>query len=102
MEDKIQFINDEDFLFEVADFFKVFVDSTRIKILTSLYQGELCVADLAKKIGLSQSATSHQLAMLKSNRLVKFRRDARTLYYSLDDDHIIKIISLAIEHLKEK
>lgn len=92
----------EDFIFEIADFFKVFGDSTRIKILTSLYNKELCVADLAKEINLSQSATSHQLTMLKMNRLVKFRRQGTTLFYSLDDDHIIKIIKTAIEHLSEK
>ena len=92
----------DDFIFDVADFFKVFGDSTRIKILTSLYNKELCVADLAKEINLSQSATSHQLTMLKMNRLVKFRRQGTTLFYSLDDDHIIKIIKMAVEHLKEK
>ena len=100
--DKISLDLNEDFIFDIADFFKVFGDSTRIKILIALYNQELCVADLAKEIGLSQSATSHQLTMLKMNRLVKFRRQGTTLFYSLDDDHIIKIIKMAVEHLKEK
>lgn len=98
----IENIEQEDFLFDIADFFKIFGDSTRIKLLYALYNKEMCVADLAKEIGISQSATSHQLQTLKVNRLVKFRRDGTTLYYSLDDEHIMQIISLAIEHLKEK
>ena len=102
MQNELKCFEDEDFIFDVADFFKLFGDSTRIKILTVLYNQEMCVLDLANKIGLSQSATSHQLAMLKMARLVKFRREGTTLFYSLDDDHIIKIISLAVEHLKEK
>ncbi|MDY4788109.1 MAG: metalloregulator ArsR/SmtB family transcription factor [Bacilli bacterium] len=102
MKDILNNMENEDFLFDVADFFKVFGDSTRIKILCALYDKEMCVLDLANAINLSQSATSHQLSLLRINRLVKYRREGTTLYYSLDDEHIMKIIAMAIEHLKEK
>jgi DNA-binding transcriptional ArsR family regulator len=92
---------DESALFDLADFFKVFGDSTRIRILYALYESELCVCDLSELLSVSQSAVSHQLALLRANKLVKYRRDGKTVYYSLDDDHIFSIIAQGMEHIKE-
>lgn len=84
---------DEEMLYDLADFYKVFADSTRIKILYALLQSELCVCDLAEVLGASQSAVSHQLRMLKQMKLVKFRREGKAIVYSLSDDHIQNILS---------
>ncbi|MGL5150292.1 MAG: ArsR/SmtB family transcription factor [Clostridium sp.] len=88
-------------LYELAEFFKVFGDSTRIKIICALFQEEMCVCDLAALLGVSQSAISHQLRTLKAARLVKFRRDGKVIYYSLDDDHIKHIFDEGLKHIKE-
>ena len=86
---------------ELADFYKVFGDATRIKILCVLLESEVCVCDLAEILGMTQSAISHQLRVLKQMKLVKNRREGKTVYYSLADDHILTIISQGMEHIAE-
>ena len=88
-------------LYDLAELFKVFGDSTRIKILYALFEAELCVCDISRLLGLTQSAVSHQLRVLKGSRLVKFRREGKTVFYSLDDDHVRKIIGQGMEHINE-
>ena len=85
----------------LGEFFKVFSDPTRLKIMYALGAGELCVFDLSVSIGASVSSVSHSLATLKRARLVKGRRDGRIIYYSLDDDHVTSILQFAREHLSE-
>ncbi len=92
---------DEEVLYNLADLFKAFSDSTRIKILYALFQEELCVCDLAALLDMTQSAISHQLRVLKSNRLVKFRREGKVIYYSLSDDHIKHIFNDGFKHILE-
>lgn len=92
---------DDEALYELADLFRVFGDSTRIKILYALHDSELCVCDIAALLALSQSAVSHQLRVLKDSKLVRFRRDGKTVYYALDDDHVRSILSLGMEHVEE-
>ena len=91
----------DEMLFDLAELFKIFGDSTRIKILYVLFEAELCVCDIAAVLGMSQSAISHQLRTIKQSRLVKNRREGKTIYYSLADDHVKTIIGMAIEHLEE-
>ena len=86
---------------ELADLFRVFGDSTRIKILYALHDNELCVQDIANAVQLSQSAVSHQLRVLKDTKLVRFRRDGKTVYYALDDDHVRSILSMGMDHIEE-
>ena len=90
---------DEDDLYDLAELYKVFGDSTRIKILYVLFGAELCVYDIARLLGMTQSAVSHQLRILKNNKLVKFRREGKTVFYGLDDDHVRSILKLGMEHL---
>ena len=90
---------DEDDLYDLAALYKVFGDSTRIKILYVLFAAELCVYDIAQLLGMTQSAVSHQLRILKNNKLVKFRREGKTVFYALDDDHVRSILKLGMEHL---
>ena len=92
---------DDEVLYELADLFRVFGDSTRIKILYALFESELCVNDIAQVVGISQSAVSHQLRLLKTSKLVKFRREGKAMYYSLDDDHVRSMIALGMEHTEE-
>ena len=92
--------NDE-VLYDLAELFRVFGDSTRIKILYALFESELCVNDIAQVVGISQSAVSHQLRLLKTSKLVKFRREGKAMYYSLDDDHVRSMIALGMEHTEE-
>ncbi len=92
---------EEDTLYDLADFFKVFADSTRIKILYVLLMHEMCVCDLAGTLGISQSAISHQLRTLKQMDLVRSRREGKTVFYSLADDHIKSILNQGLEHLAE-
>lgn len=92
---------DDELLCDLAELFRVFGDSTRIKILYALLESELCVGDLAKVLGLSQSSVSHQLRLLKASKLVKFRREGKAVFYSLDDDHVRSIIALGMEHMEE-
>ncbi|SET63521.1 transcriptional regulator, ArsR family [Natronincola peptidivorans] len=89
-------------LHDIADFFKVFGEVTRIKMLCALLQKELCVCDIAAVLDMNQSAVSHQLRILRSHRLVKFRREGKILYYSLDDDHIKKILDQGLQHLRHR
>ena len=92
---------DEDQLYDLAEVFKVFGDSTRIKILYVLFEAELCVCDIAQLLNMTQSAISHQLRILKQNRLVKNRRDGKSVFYSLADGHVKTIISQGMEHIQE-
>lgn len=92
---------DEDSLYDLAELFKVFGDSTRIRILFVLFESEVCVCDLAETLGMTQSAISHQLRILKSSRLVKNRRDGKQIFYSLADDHVRAIIAQGMEHVME-
>ena len=92
----------EDDLYDLAELFKVFGDSTRVKILYVLFESEMCVCDIAQLLGMTQSAVSHQLRILKSSKLVKFRREGKTVFYSLDDEHVRAILSLGMEHLEEE
>ena len=91
----------ENELIDLAELFKIFGDSTRIKILYSLFDTELCVSDMATILNLSQSSVSHQLRILKDAKLVKFRRDGKAIFYSLDDEHVRMILSLGMEHVEE-
>lgn len=86
---------------DISDFFKMFSDSTRIKILWALHENELCVCDIASVLSMTKSAVSHQLKTLRQANLVKNRKDGKTVYYSLSDDHVKKIIDMAVEHLEE-
>lgn len=91
----------EDKLIDMAELFKIFGDSTRVKIINVLLDQELCVNDIVKEINVSQSAVSHQLRILKTSKLVKYRKDGNLIFYSLDDEHIKKIFMLGCEHLDE-
>ena len=91
----------EETLYDLAELFKVFGDSTRIKIICSLFESEMCVCDLSVLLDISQSAISHQLRVLKSARLVKFRRAGKVIYYSLDDEHIKQIFDAGLHHITE-
>ena len=95
-----QMPNDEE-LFALADLYKIFGDSTRIRILYVLYDTELCVCDIAELLGMTLSAISHQLRILKQARLVKFRRSGKTVFYSLADDHVHAILGQGIDHVRE-
>ena len=88
-------------LYDLAELFKIFGDSTRIKILYVLMEHEMCVCDLAQLLNMTQSAISHQLRILKQSRLVKFRREGKTIFYSLLDEHVHSILSQGLEHLQE-
>lgn len=92
---------DSDTLFELADFFKVFGDSTRIRIMCALFESELSVCCIADIVGMEQSTVSHQLRVLRQENLVKVRREGKQSYYSLEDDHIRKIFEMGLEHIME-
>ncbi len=104
-QDIVDKVNDnmpeEEVLFDLAEFFKVFADSTRIKILYVLLQSEMCVCDIGQVLNISQSAVSHQLRMLKQMRLVKYRKEGKSIFYSLSDGHIEHILNQGIEHIME-
>lgn len=91
----------EERLFDLAELFKVFGDSTRIRILFVLFEAEVCVCDLASVLNMTQSAVSHQLSVLKRSKLVKARRDGKSVFYSLADDHVRTVISQGMEHIEE-
>lgn len=93
---------DEDTLFELAEFYKVFGDSTRIRILMVLCRHEMCVCDLATILSMNQSAISHQLRTLKQARLISARREGKSVFYSLADDHVKHILDTATDHLAER
>ena len=91
----------EDELYDLAELFKIFGDSTRIRILFVLFESEVCVCDLAEALNMTQSAISHQLAILKQSHLVKGRREGKQVFYSLADDHVRTIIAQGLEHIEE-
>lgn len=92
---------EEEILYDLAELFKVFGDSTRIKILYVLFQSEMCVCDIAQLLNMSQSAISHQLRVLKQAQLVKYRREGKTVFYSLADAHVNTILNQGLEHIEE-
>ena len=91
----------DEILYDLAELFKMFGDSTRVKILYALLEAELCVCDIAKLMDVSQSAVSHQLRVLKGGKLVKFRKEGKTVFYSLADEHVSRILSQGMEHVLE-
>ena len=105
-EDKVEraksLLPDDDMLFELSEFFKLFGDSTRIKILETLNGSELCVCDISAVVGVSQSGVSHQLRLLRQNHLVKSTRVGKENYYTLDDEHIGDIIKIGMNHINER
>lgn len=92
---------DDDTLIDLSELFKVFGDSTRIKILSALSGGELCVCDISTAVGMTSSAVSHQLKILKNAGLISFRREGKTVFYALADDHVTTILSQGLEHINE-
>ena len=92
---------EEELLYDLAELYKVFGDSTRIKILYVLFEAEMCVCDIAELLNMTTSAISHQLRTLSRARLVKYRREGKSVFYSLADDHVRDIIEKALEHIKE-
>lgn len=92
---------DEEILYDLAELFKIFGDSTRIKILYVLFESEMCVCDIANLLGMSQSAISHQLRALKQSKLVKYRREGKTVFYALADGHVRTILDQGMEHVAE-
>lgn len=92
---------DEETLYDLAELFKVFGDSTRVKILCVLFEAEMCVCDIAELLSMSQSAISHQLRVLKQSKLVKNRREGKTIFYSLADEHVRAIFNQGMEHIME-
>lgn len=92
---------DEDKIIDLAELFKIFGDSTRVKIINILLDEELCVNDIAAKTNSTQSAVSHQLRILKTSKLVKYRKDGNSTFYSLADDHVEKIFKIGCEHINE-
>lgn len=92
---------DDEVLYDLAELFKVFGDSTRIKILYVLLEAEMCVCDLAQLLNMTQPAISHQLRVLKQSQLVKYRREGKTVFYSLADGHVRTILSQGMEHIAE-
>lgn len=92
---------DDEVLYDLAELFKVFGDTTRVKILYVLFESELCVNDIAQCLNMTPSAVSHQLRLLKASKLIKFRREGKTVFYSLDDDHVRSMMSLGLEHISE-
>lgn len=104
-EDLLQKVNaqmpEEEELYDLAELFKVFGDSTRIRILFVLFEAEVCVCDLAEALHMTQSAVSHQLKILKQAKLVNSRREGKSVFYSLADDHVRTIIGQGLEHIEE-
>ena len=91
----------EDTLYDLTELFRIFGDSTRIRILYVLFEAEVCVCDLAEALNMTQSAISHQLRILKQNKLVKSRREGKSVFYSLADDHVRTIVDQGREHIEE-
>lgn len=91
-----------DEIIEMADTFKLFADSSRLKIICSILNNELCVCDLCEILELTQSNVSHQLQLLRTSKLVKYRKEGKQVYYSLKDEHIEKIIKMALQHIREE
>lgn len=102
VEDVSKHMPEEEKLYDLADFFKIFGDSTRIKILMALENAEMCVCDLAVLFNMTKSAISHQLKTLRQEKLVKYRRDGKNTFYSLQDDHVRNILEIGLEHINER
>ena len=104
-DEQVKKISDEmpldEMLYDLAELYKVFGDTTRIRILYALLESELCVNDMAVLLNMSQTAVSHQLRVLKNNKLVKFRKEGKIVFYSLSDDHVRSIIEIGMEHVEE-
>ena len=104
-EDKVALVQanmpDDETLTKLADLYKVFGDGTRIRILYVLFESEVCVCDIARLVGMTQSAVSHQLRILKQASLIKSRRDGKTIFYSLADDHVTTLLRMGVEHVTE-
>ena len=94
-------IPDEDTLYDLTELFRIFGDSTRVRILYVLFESEMCVCDIAQLLNMNQSAISHQLRVLKQSKLVKYRRDGKTVFYSLADGHVRTILGQGMEHVAE-
>lgn len=92
---------EDEILYDLAELFKIFGDTTRIKILYVLFEAEMCVCDIAQLLHMTQSAISHQLRQLKQSKLVRYRREGKTVFYSLADDHVRTIIGQGLEHITE-
>lgn len=101
IEELKQSLPEDEILYDLSELFRVFGDTTRIKILYTLFESELCVNDIAQLLGMTQSSVSHQLRILKNAKLVKFKRDGKQMIYSLDDDHVRSMIALGLEHTEE-
>lgn len=101
LENVLKMMPDEEKLYDLAELFKVFGDSTRIKILCVLFESEMCVCDIAELLSMSQSAISHQLRVLKQAKLVKNRREGKTVFYALADEHVRTIFDQGMEHVEE-
>lgn len=101
LDDAAESLPEEELLYDLADLFKLFSDTTRIKILYALMNDEKSVNEIAENLGASQSAVSHQLRILKQAHLVKFRRDGRNIHYSLADDHVLTILDQGLTHICE-
>lgn len=95
-------IQDEEVIYDLGEFFKLLGDGTRMKILNALFYSEMCVCDIASLLEMTQSAISHQLRVLKQGRLVKYRKEGKVVYYSLDDDHVKHIVEEGLKHIQEK
>ena len=92
---------EDGYIYDLAELFKVFADSTRMKVIYALLEDELCVCDIANVLNMSKSSISHQLRILKQAKLVKFRKEGKVVFYSLDDDHIHEIVKKGCEHIEE-
>jgi DNA-binding transcriptional ArsR family regulator len=92
----------EEDLLDLADLFKIFADSTRVKILYALFKAEMCVCDIAVLLGMTKSSISHQLRVLKQSKLVKYRKDGKIVYYSLADEHVKTIFTQGLLHVSER
>ncbi len=92
---------EEELLYDLAELYKIFGDSTRIRILYALFEKEMCVNDIAEELGMTMSAISHQLRILKQARLVKYRKEGKAVFYALADDHVKSIIEMGMEHISE-
>lgn len=93
---------EENMLFDLAELFKIFGDSTRIRIMSALFKTEMCVCDIAELLKMTQSAISHQLRILRQSKLVKTRKDGKTVFYSLADEHVMQIFDQGLSHISEK
>lgn len=101
LEKVTQDLPEDEILYDLAELFKIFGDSTRIKILYVLFESEMCVCDIAALLGMTQSAISHQLRLLKQSKLVKYRREGKTVFYSLADGHVRTILGQGMDHVAE-